>query len=627
MSRLAMAGVSHRRASLPLLERLAVRGPQVGELLTMLCRLGCAEAFVLSTCSRTELYAVVDDTADGGVLVNALAAFSGLQSATLKLVADERRGDSVVSHLFRVTAGLDARILGESDIQRQVTEAANLATKAGAVGPVLTRLLSRAAGVGRKVRRDTGLGETARSMGVAAADAALSAVAGRPGATVAIVGSGRMATVVADRLRGRDVDVVVFARSVQQARRLSGQTRAVEKLADELAALDAVVCATSAIDYVIRGDDVADAMALRPDRPLTVIDLSVPRNVDDAVRDVAGVRLVDVEGLLDGDQHMVREAALAGEVLVGEETRRFLDDQRAQPAGPVIAQLRSHLEELCATELSRALRGYVDAETLARAAHAVAGKVLHEPTLAARRAASAGDVDKLRELSTLFGVRPDDQSLSAEVASMADAEVGAEPDAEVGAGPGADRGVVAAAEHAVVHRERRQTVQGRPLAGHGERRRAGRVATHRPLPGRFASASSASASSTSRPSDGNRRANRAAHVEVDAEAWRSFKQHVKGAATMADAVGSLIEQEAARLAMADDLSADLRPDGPGRRGRPGAGRRARQFAWLVVSDESWGLLHLSAVVNGVTVARAIGELVEKAVQEQAVQEQAVSTGA
>jgi glutamyl-tRNA reductase len=565
-----MAGVSHRRTTLPLLEKLAVRRERLPELLAALRRLGCAEAFVLSTCSRTEVYAV---GVGPGVLLHALSDLSGVPTSTLDVVADVRGDEAAVTHLFRVTAGLDARILGESDVQRQVSDAGSEATKAGSMGPILTRLVSRATAVGRKVRRETALGETSRSMGIAAADAAIAAVAGRPDPSLALVGSGRMASAVAERLVRSGVDVSVFARSVQQALRLvpvRQRARSVHELPARLAGFDAVVCATSALEYVIRADDVAAAMRLRPERRLTVVDLSVPRNVENAVQDIAGVHLVDVEGLAGGDDHAVRDAAIEAEVIVADEVRAFADGQRAQQAGPMIAQMRERMVDVCTAELTRTLRGLVDPETLARAAHAVAGKVVHQPTLAARQAASQGDAQRLRDLCQLFGLEP---------------EAG-----EAGAG---EAGAMAEAPSLhVIHDPSRGA--------------AARVAAHRHRPLNPEPA---------KPVDRNRRANRAAHVEVDQEAWRSYKHQVKGLSTMAEAVGALIEQEAARLAVADDLGAASGEESAGRRGRPGAGRRARQFAWLVVSDEAWGLLHLSAVLGGSTVARAIGELVEQAMRE------------
>jgi|GEM_PF-720006 len=569
-----MAGVSHRRATLPLLEKLAVRGDRLPALLATLGRLGCAEAFVLSTCSRTEVYAVGAGTS---VLLDALAGLSGVPTATLELLADVRHDEAAVTHLFRVTAGLDARILGETDVQRQVSDAGTAATRAGTMGPALTRLVSRATAVGRKVRRETALGETSRSMGIAAADAALAAVAARENPAIALVGSGRMASAVAERLARSGVGLSVFARSVQQALRLvpvRHRARPVHELPARLAGFDAVVCATSALDYVIRAGDVAGAMRLRPDRALTVVDLSVPRNVEDAVRDVCGVHLVDVEGLAGGEDHTVRDAAIQAERLVVDEVRQFVDGQRAQDAGPMIAQLRERMVKVCTAELTRTLQGKVDAETVARAAHAVVGKIVHHPTLAARQAASQGDVERLRDLSELFGLEP---------------AAAIEPPAAAPTSPAPPTSLHLVHPHA-------DPSQGA----------AARVAAHRHRP---------SAPSAPKPVDRNRRANRAAHVEVDQEAWRAYKQQVKGTSTMAEAVGALIEEEAARLAVAEDLAMASREDSAGRRGRPGAGRRARQFAWLVVSDEAWGLLHLSAVLGGSTVARAIGELVEQAVRE------------
>jgi glutamyl-tRNA reductase len=372
----------------------------------------------LSTCSRVEIY--LGSASPGpddvvAVLVDVLSEHSGATRDELRAVVEVRTGRAVVEHLFLVTAGLQSRLVGEVEILAQTQSAFRQAQTAGMTGMVLGRLFPAALRSGRRVRAATSLGARARSLGHQAVDVGLASLGGTPEPVVHIVGSGQMAIAAVDHLVGLGIRPAVAARDLTYAARLAG-TGAVcplPALNRGIAEADLLICTTSAAQHVVQVDHVSRAMAART-RPLTVVDLSVPRNVDAAVAQVPGVTLIDLEGLADDGKTEpdLAAALLAAAAMASAAAREFVEEVAAREAGPVIAALRHRVEQVCLDELVRAAGGgALDPKSLARSAHAIAGKLLHRPTIAARQAAVAGDADGLRHLCDLFGVPLSDVGL------------------------------------------------------------------------------------------------------------------------------------------------------------------------------------------------------------------------
>jgi glutamyl-tRNA reductase len=410
---LVMVGASHKSASLAELERLAVRDHNRELILSSLQAAGCSEVVALSTCSRTEIYAIAHDASG---IVEALARVTGLDTDHVRRITVTREGDDAVAHLFRVAAGLDSRILGEVDIQDQVRAARVQADSLGMVGAQLQRLFVSAIGVARRIHQETGLGRRGRSVGRQAVEVAMATVEVED-AKVAIVGSGRMATVVTERLLEEGVRPASYARSRDRAMHLVGdEARAhpLEALQQALQSVDLVFCATSASEHLISREDLRRAMVARGGRPLTVVDLSVPRNVEGSASSMPGVRLIDLEGIEENAEHLeiLQAVVVLGEAIVAAETARFVATQRARGAAPVIVALRDRVERVCLEELQRATRGSqtISPEELERAANAIAGKLLHRPIMAAREAAATNDTATLIHLCRLFRVDPPTKS-------------------------------------------------------------------------------------------------------------------------------------------------------------------------------------------------------------------------
>lgn len=448
-----MVGISHHGAPLTLLERVAVRREDRPDVLAALRDLGCSEAVLLSTCSRVEIY--LGDNSHGPSelaegLLDMLAEHSGADLDELRAVAEVRSGQAAVEHLFDVTAGLRSRVLGEVEILAQTRLAFHEARAAGMIGLFLGRLFPAALRSGRQVRAVTSLDDHARSLGHQAVDVGLASLDGRPDPTVLVVGSGQMACAAVAHLAGLGIQPAVAARDEAYAARLAGPGAVcpLPALAQGITAADLLICATSAAQHVVTVGHVSRAMTGRT-RPLTVVDLSVPRNVAAAVAQVPGVTLIDLEGLADdgaADPEMAAALASAA-AMAGAAARGFAEGVAAREAGPVIAALRHRVEELCQAELARSHgRGVLDSDALdsdalSRVAHAIAGKLLHRPIIAARQAAAAGDADGLRHLCLLFGVPLAEAGLAEVVAvdgdradpDLADADLADADLAELGA--------------------------------------------------------------------------------------------------------------------------------------------------------------------------------------------------
>ena len=414
MNRLSMVGLTHRGASLQLLERVSVPRAERGRLLAALRAAGYPEAVVLSTCSRVEIYSGADAGGPEGLL-GVLGGHAGLALSELRPAAEMRDGQAVVEHLFRVTAGMESRLVGEPEIQGQVRSAFREAQAAGMTGSMLGQLFPAALRCGSRVRAETTLGALGRSLGHWAVDVGLAALGDEVDPSIMVVGSGRMASSAVEHLTRLGRQPLVVARNERAAARLAGpgRARSLLSLATAVEQADLLICATSAADHVVTFSHVRDAMSARS-RPLIVADLSVPRNVDMAVATVPGVRLIDLEGMNDdaATDPALAAALEASAALVDSAVQRHAETIAARRAGPVIAALRRQFEATCLMELARVAPRTTEPEDLASAAHAVAGRLLHRPTIAARAAAAAGDADVLSSLCDLFGVQLPDGVLS-----------------------------------------------------------------------------------------------------------------------------------------------------------------------------------------------------------------------
>ena len=411
-------GLTHRTAPLAMRERLALPPVHATDLLHALLESGAVdEAVALSTCNRTELYLAGEDAAAvEQAALRALADRAGQSPDELAPWLSTVVGGEVAAHLFAVAAGLDSMILGEAEILGQLRRAHELASAAGASGPLTDRLLRDALTAGRRVRTGTAIARRGVSVSSAAVELAHDSLGSLADRRVLLVGAGRSSELTARALAGHGVRVLRVAnRDHERAAELAGRRGAAvafDRLEDHLAHADLVLCATACPHALIDRDTVARAVARRPDRRLVLIDLAVPRDVDPAVRTLAGVTLLD----LDDIQRRVsrNRAGRHGELdraraLVRAEVDRFEAWMAARDAVPTVTALQGAGQAIVAELLDRNSSRWesltpADRERVAALAHAVARRLLHEPTLRLKQAAAVGDGGAARSARELFGL-------------------------------------------------------------------------------------------------------------------------------------------------------------------------------------------------------------------------------
>jgi glutamyl-tRNA reductase len=412
-------GVNHRTAPLDVRERFAHGAHEVPAALARVIAAGAAGGVLLSTCNRTEFYLVADDEP---VVETVWALLSERLPSAPAGGANEygyiARDREAVRHLYRVSSGLDSMILGESQIQGQVREAWE-ASRAQA-GPVLHRLFQTALHVGSRVRTETALG-----MGTASAASAAVAVAGKifgdlGGRSALILGAGDMAELSATCLTTEGVQVTLVANRTQEraraiAERLGARALSLEEAWPHFATTDIALCSTAAPHAVVTWERVGDVIASRRGRPLCILDLAVPRDVDPAIAQIENVFLYDVDDLQTVAAQATarrRDEIPAAERIVEEETDVFWAWYGGLGVVPAIKEFRSRMDDLRAAELERALRqlGHLTPEDRARVeqfSQALLNKFLHQPTVALKRAAEEGrGYGLLEALRRLFGFEP-----------------------------------------------------------------------------------------------------------------------------------------------------------------------------------------------------------------------------
>ena len=400
-----MVGVSHRSAPLPVLERLSLGADRIPHVLDSLRSAGCVEVVLLSTCSRTEIYAVAPVRGVGS-LIDVLLAPAAPEGRHERVV--ERYGRDAAAHLFHVTAGLESRVAGEVEIQGQVRAAARIAAEHGSLGSTLRELFDSAVATARRAHRQTSLAALGRSIGRSSVDAALEGLDPTT-AAAALVGTGRMAVVTRERLAEVGVRPVVYARCLDRARELSDQAsdgRPLAALHQALHEADVIFCATSSRQHLLSAAAVAAAIPGRAGRPLTLVDLGVPRNIDGVCRTIPGVRLVDLEQIGDGhgtgDAEPVAPALSAAANVVAAGLRNLEDARRKRAVGPALAQVHADVEEACRDLLLASHPGVIDDLELARRARSASRQLVHRSMDDVVDALECGDDVRAREIVRLI---------------------------------------------------------------------------------------------------------------------------------------------------------------------------------------------------------------------------------
>jgi glutamyl-tRNA reductase len=380
-----LVGTSHHHAPVEVRERVALDAKDAAGVTEELAHHG-AEAVCLSTCNRTELYIAHPQPDEAERLAQqALVALAGDE---IEAVLYRLRGDAAALHLFRVAAGLDSLVPGEGEILGQVRDA----YAGGAAGPLLGRLFRHALHAGKRVRTDTAIGESPSSVSAAAAALAAQVFGELRGRRVLVIGAGSVGEMTARTLAARGADVRVANRSIDRGVDIVP----LDELDAELVGADVVVSSTSAPGYVVQRAQVATALRARRGRPLFLIDLAVPRDLDPAIHELEGCYLYDIddlEAVVAETLATRRREASQAEAIVAEEAERFAQWRSSLDVVPAVADLRARVEEIRAREVDRAARGLSDDERRAveSATARILDKLLHLPTVRIKEAGAGSE--------------------------------------------------------------------------------------------------------------------------------------------------------------------------------------------------------------------------------------------
>ncbi len=387
-------GLNHHSAPVEVRERLSFTGERLARALAEICALpGVEQAALLMTCNRAEVY--IYSCASVGIFVRAwLTARSGLEAEVVAPHIYHLSGRDAVAHLCRVAAGTDSQMVGESEILGQVKAAARAAREAGSVGAELGKMFAAAARAGKRARTETAISRGAFSVGRCAVEMAKNVFGSLRGRAILILGAGKMAETAARYLQAQGAAAILVVnrthrRAQELARELGGRALRYDQLAQGLLQADIAISSTSAPHFVLLQEHVTEAMRRREGRPLLLIDIAVPRDIDPQVAHIPGVHLYDID-----DLGAEVKAAAAGRAAEVEAARRIADEVAeefwawlaAREAVPLLAALREHFEQARQDHLRRfapkmGRLSPADRKWVEQLTHSLVKRLLHGPTV------------------------------------------------------------------------------------------------------------------------------------------------------------------------------------------------------------------------------------------------------
>ena len=438
MSELLALGVSHKTAPVEVRERLALPEQRAYEFVRDLRGAAAVhEAVAISTCNRTELYLVVSDPVEAeSAALTMLAAQAGIRLTGLASAIYSHRNCDAARHLYRVTAGLESMVVGEAEIQGQIKRAYETALAKETTGPLTNRLFAAAIQTGKRVRSETAIGERALSLPAVAVALAREQLGSLRGREVVIVGTGETSELAARALADSGVRAVFVAsrrrdRAVSLAKRFGGDSVAFDELPQALERADIVVAATASPHLLLEARELAAVMEARGQRPLLLIDLAVPRDIDAECGEIDGVSLYDIDDLeaVVARNRRVRQAeARKAEGIVEEEIQQFASWLGSLEVLPTLAALRSKADEIVegvvrenADKWESASRR--DLERVNALSRAIVNRLLHEPTVRIKELRDDRVHARMALIRDLFGLADGDGEVPVEEQQPGLAEV------------------------------------------------------------------------------------------------------------------------------------------------------------------------------------------------------------
>jgi glutamyl-tRNA reductase len=392
--KLIVAGVSHKTAPVEVRESLAFPEESLPTALADLCaRDGVQEAMILSTCNRVEITLAAEDGCDPGSVVRAfLNDQKGASARNIEPHLYKHEGREAIHHLFRVASSLDSMVVGEPQILGQLKAAYGTAKDCGSLAGWLGGVVTRSFSVAKRVRSETGIGQMAVSVSYAAVELARRIFGSLSGRTVMILGAGKMSELAARHLRRSGVARVLvtnrtYERALESAHLFDGEPVEYGRYLERLPEADIVIASTGAGEYILGKDDMAKVIQARRNKPMFLIDIAVPRNINPEVNSIDNVYLYDIDDLGDvvktNVQERMKEAGRAEE-LVAEEVERTMVKLKVAEVTPAIVQMQTQLEQIRATEMEKMRRrlGPLTEEQwegIEAMTHAMMNKVAHGP--------------------------------------------------------------------------------------------------------------------------------------------------------------------------------------------------------------------------------------------------------
>ena len=429
---LICVGLSHKQAPIAVREQVAVRPEQIeGHLRDLKALPGVREALLVSTCNRLEIFAIAETRAAAQDLLETFGPVAAPHAVC-------RFEEEALRHLFRVTASLDSMVVGEAQILGQVKDAALQAQRAGALGPELSQALARATTAAKRVRTETEIARGAVSVSSVAVQLAHKLLGNLEGRSILLLGAGEMAQLAARELRSAGARELLMAnRSPQHAEELAREAGGVPVSLAELPTLleraDVAICSTSASQAVVTRDMMAKALKARRYRPIFLVDLTLPRNVEPSANELENVYVYDLDDLervaVQNSDLRASQVAKAEEI-VEQELKAFLLASRERTAVPVLARLRAHAESVARAEVEKtlaSLQGLDEKQqkTVRAMASAIVNKLLHTPTSRLRTEAGRGPLGEAA--AALFGLEAEPEQPGEQASSeQAQAETAAE---------------------------------------------------------------------------------------------------------------------------------------------------------------------------------------------------------
>lgn len=407
-----LTGLSYKTAPVDVRERLAFAEATLGEALALLraCE-GVEEAIILSTCNRVEVAVSTSDSTSLDAIVDAVASNRGLDPLWLRPFLYSFEDREAIRHLFRVAASLDSMVLGEPQILGQLKAAYSAAKQHGALSTFLDSVVTRAFAVAKRVRSETEIGRSAVSVSYAAIELARQIFGDLKSKKVLLIGAGKMSELAARHLhRAGCAQILVtnrtLARAEEMAALVEGHVTPYESFHSRLPEMDIVVTSSGAPDFLLRKEEMKVVLKRRQNRPMLLIDIAVPRNIDPAVNELENIYLYDIDDLgreVQQNRNARQREADQAELIIEEEIQRLYERIKAREVAPTIVSLQKSLEELGRAEFERVRSRFgplnpQQEEALNAYTRGLLNKLAHGPLTEIRRAASQPEGDRVLTL-------------------------------------------------------------------------------------------------------------------------------------------------------------------------------------------------------------------------------------